>query len=132
MKIILAGPYPAGTEEKFGQLLPGDEIVTVTDQAEYEAMTEGDVIVVRVLRLRLPFLHRRRLKAVIRWGAGYDSVDIEAAGKQGVFVANMPGVNAYAVAELAVGLMIAAGRKVIDQNRLTHDGIWDNKLTHHR
>ena len=40
----------------------------------------------------------------------------------------MPGVNAYAVAELAVGLMIAAGRKVIDQNRLTHDGIWDNKL----
>ena len=48
MKIILAGPYPAVTEEKFGQLLPGDEIVTVTDQAEYEAMTEGDVIVVRV------------------------------------------------------------------------------------
>lgn len=129
MKIILAGPYPAGTEEKFGQLLPGDEIVTVTDQAEYEAMTEGDVIVVRVLKTPASVLAPKKdLKAVIRWGAGYDSVDIEAAGKQGVFVANMPGVNAYAVAELAVGLMIAAGRKVIDQNRLTHDGIWDNKL----
>ena len=129
MKIILAGPYPAGTEEKFGQLLPGDEIVTVTDQAEDEAMTEGDVIVVRVLKTPASVLAPKKdLKAVIRWGAGYDSVDIEAAGKQGVFVANMPGVNAYAVAELAVGLMIAAGRKVIDQNRLTHDGLWDNKL----
>ena len=60
MQIILAGPYPAGTAEKFGQLLPGNEIVTVTDQAEYEAMTEGDVIVVRVLRLQLPSLHRRK------------------------------------------------------------------------
>ena len=95
MKIILAGPYPAGTEEKFGQLLPGDEIVTVTDQAEYEAMTEGDVIVVRVLKTPASVLAPKKdLKAVIRWGAGYDSVDIEAAGKQGVFVANMPGVNA--------------------------------------
>ena len=129
MQIILAGPYPAGTAEKFGQLLPGNEIVTVTDQAEYEAMTEGDVIVVRVLKTPASVLAPKKdLKAVIRWGAGYDSVDIEAAGKQGVFVANMPGVNAYAVAELAVGLMIAAGRKVIDQNRLTQDGIWDNKL----
>ena len=102
MQIILAGPYPAGTAEKFGQLLPGNEIVTVTDQAEYEAMTEGDVIVVRVLKTPASVLAPKKdLKAVIRWGAGYDSVDIEAAGKQGVFVANMPGVNAYAVAELA-------------------------------
>lgn len=86
MKIILAGPYPAGTEEKFGQLLPGDEIVTVTDQAEYEAMTEGDVIVVRVLKTPASVLAPKKdLKAVIRWGAGNDSVDIEAAGKTGCF-----------------------------------------------
>ena len=78
MKIILAGPYPAGTEEKFGQLLPGDEIVTVTDQAEYEAMTEGDVIVVRVLKTPASVLAPKKdLKAVIRWGAGYDSRQLE-------------------------------------------------------
>ena len=40
MKIILAGPYPAGTEEKFGQLLPGDEIVTVTDQAGHTVQSD--------------------------------------------------------------------------------------------
>lgn len=86
MQIILAGPYPAGTAEKFGQLLPGNEIVTVTDQAEYEAMTEGDVIVVRVLKTPASVLAPKKdLKAVIRWGTGYDSVDIEAAGKTGCF-----------------------------------------------
>ena len=78
MKIILAGPYPAGTEEKFGQLLPGDEIVTVTDQAEYEAMTEGNVIVVRVLKTPASVLAPKKdLKAVIRWGAGSISGQLE-------------------------------------------------------
>ena len=129
MKIILAGPYPAKTKETFEALLPGHEMIPVTDQAEYEAMTEGDCIIVRVLKTPAQVLeNKRNLKAVIRWGVGYDSVDIETAGKMGIVVANMPGVNAYAVSELAVGLMLAAGRKVIDQNRLTHDGIWNNKL----
>lgn len=71
---------------------------------------------------------KKSLRAVIRWGAGYDSVDIKAAGRLGIYVANMPGVNAYAVAEHTLGLMIAAGRNLIVQNRLTHDGVWDNKL----
>ena len=129
MKVILAGPYPAGTLEQFKTLLPEHEILPVTKQEEYEAMTEGECIIVRVLKTPASVMETKQdLKAVIRWGAGYDSVDIEAAGKLGVQVANMPGVNAYAVSELAVALMLAAGRKIMDQNRLTHDGIWNNKL----
>ena len=41
----------------------------------------------------------------MRWGAGFDSVDIEEAGKHGIYVCNTPGANAYAVAELTVALM---------------------------
>lgn len=129
MKVILAGPYPAGTRERFEELLPGHEIISVTVQDEYENMTEGDCIVVRVLKTPAAVMEKKKdLKAVIRWGAGYDTVDIEAAGKQNILVANMPGVNAYAVSELAVAMMLMAGRKVVNQNRLTHDGIWNNKL----
>ena len=129
MKVILAGPYPAGTQEQFEKFLPGHEIIPVTVQEEYESMEEGDCIVVRVLKTPASAMEKKKnLKAVIRWGAGYDSVDIEAAGKQNVMVANMPGVNAYAVSELAVTLMLAAGRKIPEQNRLTHGGIWNNKL----
>lgn len=129
MNVILAGTYPEGTEARFRELLPGHELIPVVNQEEYENMTEGDCIIVRVLKTTAAAMERKKnLKAVIRWGAGYDSVDIEAAGRQGVMVANMPGVNAYAVAELAVALMLGIVRKIPDQNRLTHDGVWNNKL----
>lgn len=129
MKVILAGPYPEGTLEQFQRLMPEEEFIPVTTQEDFEKMTEGDVIVVRVLKTPISVMKaKNNLRAIIRWGAGYDSVDIEAAGRMGIYVANTPGVNAYAVAEHALGLMIAAGRKIIDQNRLTHDGIWDNRL----
>lgn len=129
MKVILAGPYPEGTKEKFEELLPEHTLIPVNDQKEYEEMEEGDCIIVRVLKTPAEAIRpKKNLKAIIRWGAGYDSVDIEEAGRKGVITANMPGVNAYAVSELAVALMLSAGRRVIDQNRLTHDGIWNNKL----
>ena len=50
------------------------------------------------------------LKIVVRAGAGYDNVDLEAAKKKGVCVMNTPGQNANAVAELALGLMVFAIR----------------------
>ncbi|MBN2806650.1 MAG: 3-phosphoglycerate dehydrogenase [Prolixibacteraceae bacterium] len=48
----------------------------------------------------------KNLKIVVRAGAGYDNIDLEAAGKKGVVVMNTPGQNANAVAELAVGLAL--------------------------
>lgn len=129
MKIILAGPYPDGTKEQFERLLPDHDFISVSDQKVYGEMEDGDCVIVRVLKTPAEVIRaKKNLKAIIRWGVGYDSVDIEAAGKAGIMVANMPGVNAYAVSELAVALMLSAGRRVIDQNRLTHDGIWNNKL----
>lgn len=129
MKVILAGPYPAGTFDKFKKLLPNTEFLSVTSQEEYDRLTEGECIVVRVLKTTEQTLQNKKdLKAVIRWGAGYDSVDLEAAGKRQIMVANTPGVNAYAVSELAVALMLAVGRKIVNQNEQTHSGIWNNKL----
>lgn len=48
----------------------------------------------------------KNLKIVVRAGAGYDNVDIEAATKHGVCVMNTPGQNANAVAELVVGMLL--------------------------
>jgi len=128
MNILLAGSYPKGTFEKFQKALPGHEIRTVSDQEAYNSENFGEVVIVRTLKTPEAAIHSKQdLKSVIRWGAGYDSVDIEAAGKQGVYVCNTPGVNAYAVAELAVTLMLACGRCLIYQNNLTHESIWDRK-----
>jgi D-3-phosphoglycerate dehydrogenase len=52
------------------------------------------------------------LKIVVRAGAGYDNVDLQAATKRGVVVMNTPGQNANAVAELAIGLAIYGIREM--------------------
>ena len=51
-----------------------------------------------------------KLKIVVRAGAGYDNVDLEAATEKGVVVMNTPGQNANAVAELALGMMVYMNR----------------------
>lgn len=51
-----------------------------------------------------------KLKIIVRAGAGYDNVDLQAATAKGVCVMNTPGQNSNAVAELAIGLMIYHAR----------------------
>ena len=129
MTIILAGSYPPGTLEKFKTYLPNAEFIEVHDQNDYDTLDRGDLIVVRVLKTTKETIQSKKsLKGIIRWGAGYDSVDIEAAGTAGIFVAVTPGANAYAVSELAVGLMVAIGRKLTFQSEMTRNGSWDQSL----
>ena len=126
MKIALAGPYPAKTLERFQELLPAHEILPVATQEEYDALTDVECVIVRVLKTPEAVLaNKPNLKAVIRWGAGYDSVDIQAAGKRGILVINTPGVNAYAVAELALGMMIVLNRKALGYWHNVQEGNWD-------
>ena len=126
MKIALAGPYPAGTLEQFQALLPDQTFFSVESQEDYEALTDVDCIIVRVLKTPEAVLaNKPNLKAVIRWGAGYDSVDVQAAGRRGIPVLNTPGVNAYAVAELALGMMITLNRKVLGYWNNVQQGNWD-------
>lgn len=128
LKVVLAGQYPAGTYEKLRTMLPPEqfELQAVETQQEYEDLTDVDYIIVRILKTPESVLaNKPRLKAVIRWGAGYDSVDIQAAGRRRVPVINTPGVNAYAVAELTLGMMIMLNRKVLGYwNNIRH-GNWD-------
>lgn len=64
------------------------------------------------------------LKVITRYGAGYNSVDIEAAARKGIKVANTPGVNARAVADLTLGLMLAIARRIPQYDARTRRGEW--------
>lgn len=64
------------------------------------------------------------LELVVRFGSGVDNVDLRAAAEHGVRVANTPGANAPSVAELAVGLMFALGRRLTQMDRATRQGSW--------
>ena len=54
-----------------------------------------------------------QLRAVVRAGAGYDSVDVDAATRAGVSVSNLPGINANAVAEYTLALLLAQARRLV-------------------
>lgn len=67
------------------------------------------------------------LELVVRAGAGIDSIDVAGASDRGIFVANCPGKNAAAVAELAFGLILAVDRRIPDNVIQARAGRWDKK-----
>ncbi|MBM9461974.1 phosphoglycerate dehydrogenase [Aeromicrobium sp. YIM 150415] len=64
------------------------------------------------------------LKAIVRTGVGYDSVDVEAASALGILVSNLPGINANAVAEFTIGLMLSASRHLTQLAAGVDRGEW--------
>jgi D-3-phosphoglycerate dehydrogenase len=70
----------------------------------------------------------RSLKLVSIWGTGTDNVDLEAAGRRGITVTNTPGINAFAVAEHTLALMLATARKIPRIDREMRGGAWPREM----
>jgi D-3-phosphoglycerate dehydrogenase/(S)-sulfolactate dehydrogenase len=64
------------------------------------------------------------LRVIVRTGVGYDSVDADAAAELGITVSNLPGVNANAVAEYTLGLLLAAARGLVESASGVAGGEW--------
>ena len=125
--VILAGQYPAHTFETLQELLRDLPVTlkAVDTPEAYEAMTDAEIMILRIFKAPEAVIARNpNLKMIMRWGAGFDSVDIEAAGKRGILVTNTPGANADAVSELAVLLMLAVGRKILCHTSCLRKGVW--------
>jgi D-3-phosphoglycerate dehydrogenase len=65
-----------------------------------------------------------QLKVVARYGVGYEAVDLDAAARRGIPVTNTPGANSGAVADHAVGLMLAVLRGIPEGDRRVRAGDW--------
>lgn len=66
-----------------------------------------------------------KLELIVRAGAGYDTIDVEAASRRGIFVSNCPGKNADAVAELTIGLILALDRRIVENVLDARTGTWN-------
>jgi len=87
-----------------------------------------DVLVVRSTKvLAEDFEAARRLSLVVRAGAGVNTIDLSTASSRGVYVANCPGKNATAVAELAFAHILNADRRVADAVADLRAGVWKKK-----
>ncbi len=83
-----------------------------SDQSEFVNAVKGmDALIVRSDKVTSDVLaNADQLKIVVRAGAGYDNVDLNAATEKNVVVMNTPGQNSNAVAELAIGMMLYHAR----------------------
>ncbi|MDH3707067.1 MAG: NAD(P)-binding domain-containing protein [Acidimicrobiia bacterium] len=90
------------------------------------AIGGSDVLVVRSTRVDAATIEAAdSLELIVRAGAGVNTIDCAAASDHGVFVCNVPGRNAIAVAELTMGLLLAVDRHIADATADARHGRWD-------
>src|SRR5690625_6175060 len=100
--------------------LTGDELIDALRH------TAPAVLVVSSTKVPEPALAAPpSLELIVRAGAGYDNIDVQAASARGVFVSNCPGKNAAAVAELTIGLLLALDRAIPDNVIEARNGRWE-------
>ena len=93
------------------------------DDTFYRELVDAEVIWHVLRPISASDLERApRLRLVHKLGAGVNTIDVEAATRLGIAVANMPGSNAPSVAEGTVLLMLAALRRLVELDRATRDG----------
>ena len=77
----------------------------------YMAVADADALIVRSDKVTKEVIdHANNLKIVVRAGAGYDNLDLEACTAKGIVAMNTPGQNSNAVAELVMGMLVYAVR----------------------
>src|SRR2546430_8426846 len=130
MRVLIADKFePSGRD---GLQALGCEISfqpDLKDAALVEAIArqQPDVLVVRGTKVTEAMLAAAPLKLVVRAGAGYNTIDVAAASRRGIYVANCPGKNSIAVAELAFALILALDRRVADNVIALRAGQWNKK-----
>lgn len=119
-KVLIATekPFAKVAVDKIRNIIEGNglELVLLEKYTEksqlLEAIKDVEAVIVRSDKIDAEVIEAgKKLKIVVRAGAGYDNVDCEAATKHNVVVMNTPGQNANAVAELAFALLLYHVRK---------------------
>lgn len=128
-KILIADKLSPTAVTQLQQL--GAEVAVleqVTEQQLPEVMSDVEVLIVRSKKVNAAAIDAAPLLSlIVRAGAGVNTIDLPAASNRGIHVANCPGKNTDAVAELAIGLMIAADRRIVSATNDLRAGKWRKK-----
>jgi len=127
VKVLIADKFP---ENYIQQMQDMDlEVIYSPKLGENdlpEAAKEVDILVVRSTVVNAETINSsKNLNLIVRAGSGVNNINIPAANQKGVYVANCPGMNSIAVAELAIGLMISLDRRIPDNVIDFRNGKWN-------
>jgi len=130
MKVLVADKFEKSGIE--GLTAAGCEVVyepDLKDAALAEAIgrTSADVLVVRSTQVTEAMLDAGHLDLIVRAGAGFNTIDVKAASRRGIYVSNCPGKNSVAVAELAFGMILSMDRRIPDNTAELRAGKWNKK-----
>lgn len=129
MKILIADTFP---ESYQSELTKNGHQITSNPTLQGDTLTAAidghEILIVRSTRVEADTLAAgKSLKLVIRAGAGTNTIDKAQAAKNGIRVCNVPGANALAVAELAIGLIISIDRNIPNNVNDLKNNVWAKK-----
>lgn len=114
MKVLIADKLAASSIKQLEAL--GCEVTSnpeLSAETLPAAIADFDVLIVRSTKVSAAVIEASHgLSLIVRAGAGVNTIDLAAASQRGIHVTNCPGKNTEAVAELAIGLLIAADRRI--------------------
>jgi D-3-phosphoglycerate dehydrogenase len=127
MRLLLADKMDTQALDELRVL--GVEIVSrpeLTKETLPDALDGIGILVVRSTEVTAKAIEAgRQLNLIVRAGAGVNNIDVPAASARGIYVANCPGKNAIAVAELTMGLVLALDRRLVDACADLRAGRWE-------
>ena len=131
MRVLIADKFEQSGRDRLAAI--GCEVLYqpgTKDEALVQAISQSlpDVLVVRSTKVTENMLVSGALKLVVRAGAGYNTIDVAAASRRGIYVSNCPGKNSIAVAELAFALILALDRRLADNIVSLRRGEWNKEL----
>ena len=128
-KILIADKLaPAAIEALESMHASITNLPDLTAEEIPEAIGENEILIVRSTKVTKDAIDAgSALSLIIRAGAGVNTIDLQEASVRGIHVANCPGKNSDAVAELAIGLLIAADRRIAFASDDMKNGEWKKK-----
>jgi D-3-phosphoglycerate dehydrogenase / 2-oxoglutarate reductase len=126
--VILDGPADDTTVEQAALDQVGATVIRadLTRQSVDELVPDADAILCDATPISADLLDRApQLQIVAEYGIGYDNIDAGAASQRGIWVTNVPGFCVEEVADHAMALILAAGRRLFYLDRSVRAGAWD-------
>jgi D-3-phosphoglycerate dehydrogenase len=129
MKVFIADKVSNSMIQKLEAI--GAQVTVNAEISEAElagVIGDSEVLIVRSKKVNAATINAAtHLSLIVRAGAGVNTIDLDAANERGIHVTNCPGKNKDAVAELAIGLLIACDRRIVQAHGEMAAGSWNKK-----
>ncbi|AIY89624.1 phosphoglycerate dehydrogenase [Geoglobus acetivorans] len=130
MRVLIASNIDSHAIERMEKEGLEVDVMPGLDEEELERIIENyDALVVRSSpKVTARIIDKaKKLKIIGRAGVGVDNIDVNYATQKGIVVVNAPGGNTVSTAELTIGMILAAARKIPQADKSVKEGRWERK-----